>query len=51
MKTKFIFTILIRNALSKMEDTQHAILCFWTNKNQIPGNAHCVAVTNNHDKE
>lgn len=39
------------NALSKMEDTQHAILCFWTNKNQIPGNAHYVAVTNNHDNE
>lgn len=51
MKTKFIFTILIRNALSKMEDTQHAIMCFWTDKNQIPGNAHYVAITNNHDKE
>lgn len=49
MKTKFIFTILIRNALSKMEDTQHAILCFWTDKNNIPGNAHYVAITKNHD--
>ena len=37
-------------ALNNMGDTQHAIVCFWTDKNQIPGTAHYVAVTNNHDK-